>query len=70
MAVVTLTVVRDELEAEVVCGKLRANGINCSHRRTDVGAAVWTGTFAPGGPVAVLVDDADLESARSLLLLP
>jgi hypothetical protein len=56
---VTLTVLRDELEADMVCGKLRANGIDCSYRKTDFAAGAWTGSLASGGPIAVLVQDKD-----------
>ena len=44
-----LTVVHDEAEAEVVCGPLRANGIECSYK-TDLAAGTWTSGFARGGP--------------------
>jgi Putative prokaryotic signal transducing protein len=66
MAAVTLTVVPNELEAEVICGSLRANGIACTYRKTDM-AAGWTmGTIA-GGPIEVLVDESDLAAARELV---
>jgi putative signal transducing protein len=67
VAVVTLTVVHDESEAEMVSGLLRANGIECSYRKTDIAAGAWTGGFARGGPVEVLVTDDDLVAARALL---
>jgi hypothetical protein len=38
VALARLTVVHDEAEAEVVFGLLRANDIECSHRKTDVAA--------------------------------
>lgn len=69
MRAVRLTVVRDELEAEMMCGKLRANGITSSYRKTDFGAAAWTGTLASGGPVEILVEKADLLAAKRLLLI-
>ena len=64
-----MTVVEDEMEAEALCGLLRTNGIKCSYRRTDRSAAVGTygGGYAIAGPTEVLVDDADLDSARELL---
>jgi hypothetical protein len=69
MGVVAVTVVEDEMEAEALCGLLRTNGIKCSYRRTDRSAAVGTygGGYAIAGPTEVLVDDADLDSARELL---
>lgn len=66
MSAVTLTVVHDEMEADVVCGLLQANDIECFHRKTDV-AGAWTTGFARGGPIEVLVDERDLAAARALL---
>lgn len=69
MAGVTLTVVADEMEAEALCGMLRASGITCSYRRTDTSAAIGTygGGFAIAGPTEVLVAEGQLEEARKLL---
>ena len=67
VTLVTLTVVHDEAEAEIVCGLLRANGIECSYRKTDVAAGSWTGGFARGGPVELLVNREDVVRARELL---
>ena len=66
MSAVTLTVVHDEMEADVVCGMLRANAIECSHRKTNV-AGAWTVGFASGGPIEILVDELDLAAARELV---
>ena len=64
--VVVVTVVPTEAEAEMVCGLLRANGIECAYRDT---AAIDSQLedFAPAGPREILVREADLEDARSLL---
>jgi hypothetical protein len=66
---VTLAVVGDELEAEVLCGLLRTNGIKCSYRRSDMsaGAGTYGGGFAIAGPTEVLVGEADVEAARKLV---
>jgi hypothetical protein len=64
---VTLTVVHDEAEAELLCGLLRANGVGCSYRKTDIAAGAWTGAFARGGPIEVVVDERDEVAARDLL---
>lgn len=64
---VTLTVVHDEAEAEMLCGMLRANGIECSYRKTDIAAGAWTGGFARGGPIEVLVGERDRSAALELL---
>ena len=69
MAPIRLTVVTDEMAAEVLCGRLRASGIKCAHRKTDSAAAIsaYGGGFAVAGPTEVLVDERDLEDARKLL---
>lgn len=68
----TLTVVGDEMEAEMICGLLRANGIECFHRRTDPASAI--SAFAVGnsmaGPTEIVVNERDLEAARKLLPEP
>jgi Putative prokaryotic signal transducing protein len=67
MAHVVIAVVRDEMEADMVCGMLAANGIRGWYQKTNVGAAIWTGTMATIGPIQVLVNDRDGEEARRLL---
>jgi hypothetical protein len=69
VAPVRLTVVADELEAEVLCGYLRSSGIQCDLRKTDRAAAIGTysGGWAMAGPVEVVVDERDLVEARNLL---
>jgi len=63
---VVLTVVPGETEAELLCGLLRANGIECGYRDTDAIDSPIEG-FITSGPREVLVHEADLESARALL---
>ena len=69
---VKLTVVGDEMEAEMLCGLLRSQGIACSHRKTNVAGAIAaeSGGFAIAGPTEVLVHQSDLEAARELLQRP
>jgi hypothetical protein len=65
---VTLTYVGDEMEAEMLCGLLRTNGIDCSYRRSDMGAgAAYGGGSSIAGPTEVLVHERDLAEARKLL---
>ncbi len=64
---VRLTVVANEPLAELVCSFLRAEGIRCGHRITDVGAGAGDGV-PTGGPREVLVGATDLEAARQVLL--
>ena len=64
--IVVVTVVSDETEAEIVCGLLRSNGIECGYRDTE---AIETPLeeFIAAGPREILVREADLEDARSVL---
>lgn len=61
-----LTIVQTEPAAELLCSFLRAEGIRCGHRITDVGAGAWDGVPS-GGPREVLVDPDDLAAARAVL---
>ena len=72
MALVMLTTVANELEAEMLCGELRANGIICSQRNASIGGALYGGAvagaiFGQASPTEVLVDEQQLEEARKLL---
>ncbi len=67
MAAVRVAVVPDAVTAEVVCGLLRRNGIECFHRRTDVGAGAADGSSSSAGPTEVLVDEQDADAARAVL---
>jgi putative signal transducing protein len=61
-------VVSNDLEAEMLCGLLRENGIECAYRKT--GPAANIGAFAvvgQGGPTEVFVDETRLGEARKLL---
>jgi Putative prokaryotic signal transducing protein len=62
---VRLTIAGDESGAEVICGLLRAEGIPCFYRVTNVGAE--TIFLGPGGWQEVLVNEEDLRRARELL---
>jgi hypothetical protein len=63
MGVVTLTVVQNEPEADVVVGLLRASGIKSFHRTTNFPASAY-GSMSP---VEVVVDESDLARAQKLL---
>ena len=64
---VRVTIVANEVEADLVCSFLRETGIRCAHRVTNMGAGAWDGVPNIGGPREILVDPADLEEARSAL---
>ena len=63
---VRLTIVGTEFEAETICGFLRADGISCEHRQTDVGAGATEATGSVG-PREIIVPAEELERARELL---
>ena len=63
---VVLTIVPNEPEAEILCGLLKANGIDCDYRETDSIDSPIEG-FVPAGPQEVRVRAEDLEAARALL---
>jgi hypothetical protein len=65
--VVHLTVVSNEVEAELLCSRLRHRGIKCLHRTTPFAAGVGEGLPGMAGPREVLVRATDLRSARELL---
>jgi hypothetical protein len=67
VSLVGVTVVANEPEAELVCGMLRADGIECTYRQTNFGAGTADG-FSFGGPREILVDESDVDRARSLLV--
>ena len=64
---VRLTIVQTEPAAELLCTFLRAEGIRCGHRITDIGAGAWDGVPS-GGPREILVDRSDLDVARQALV--
>jgi hypothetical protein len=65
---VPLTVVPNEAEAEVVCGLLRANGVECEYRQTSFGAGTMDGLR--GGPQEIFVAEDDATTARALIEAP
>jgi Putative prokaryotic signal transducing protein len=67
MALVTLTVVSTEVEADMLCGMLRAHEISCTFRLTDLAAGMADASFAMGTPREVLVEEEQLQEARKLL---
>jgi hypothetical protein len=63
---VVVTVVSGPPEAEIVCGLLRTNGIECASRDTaQIDSPLED--FTEAGPREILVHAADLETARALL---
>jgi hypothetical protein len=72
MGLVTLTVVANEMEADMLCGLLRANGIECTHQSGGTfagsfGSAVTGAVFGEAAPTEVVVEETQLAEARKLL---
>jgi len=63
---VRLTIVSGEMEAETLCGLLRSAGLECGHRVTEETDSPLE-NFAADGPREILVHEADLAAARTLL---
>ena len=63
---VVLIRVSDEIQAEMFCGLLRSNGIQCGHRETQAIDSPLE-DFTGAGPREILVHADDLETARELL---
>jgi hypothetical protein len=64
--IVRLTVVSNEVEAEVVRSLLRTEGIESTQSTTNYGAGA-TDAVGSGGPRQILVRAEDLETARALI---
>ena len=64
---VRVTIVPNELSADLVCSFLRAEGIKCAHRVTNVAAGSLDGVPGMGGAREVVVAEADAEAARAIL---
>ena len=64
---VVLTVVSGEPEAQILCGLLETNGIECAYRDTEAIDSPLE-EFTAAGPREILVHASDLDAARELLL--
>jgi len=62
---VTVAVVPNEAEAEIILGLLRSNGIEASHRGSAMNQSVLP--MGATSPVEVVVDESDAAQARELL---
>ncbi|HEU5215340.1 MAG TPA: DUF2007 domain-containing protein [Gaiellaceae bacterium] len=63
---VVVKVVSGESEAQVVCGLLRSAGIECGYRDTEAIDSPLE-DFMAAGSREILVNQADLETAKELL---
>jgi hypothetical protein len=63
---VVVTVVASGPEADIVCGLLTANGIDCAYRDTEAIESPLE-DFTAAGPREILVRESDLAAARELI---
>ena len=63
---VVLTVVSSGAEADIVCGLLRSNGIDCAYRETEAIESSLE-DFTAAGPREILVHESDLAAGRELI---
>lgn len=66
MALVHLTVVPSEYEAEILCALLRTEQIECEHRSTNLSVGFMDG-MPGGGPREVVVAEQSLARAQEIL---
>jgi hypothetical protein len=65
---VRLTVVGDEIQAEMLTQRLEAAGIGSAYRPLGGNASAYTGPVAPGGfAQEIIVWESSLDAARALL---
>ncbi len=64
---VRVTIVPNEVAADLVCSFLRAEGIKCAHRVTNVAAGSLDGVPGMGGAREIIVAEADVDAARAVL---
>ena len=63
---VVLTVVSGPPEADLLCGLLQSNGIDCAYRDTEAIDSPLE-DFMAAGAQEILVHESDLEAAKELL---
>jgi Putative prokaryotic signal transducing protein len=63
---IVLTVVSGEPEAQILCGLLESNGIECAYRDTEAIDDPLE-DFTASGPREILVRETDLAAARELI---
>jgi type III secretory pathway lipoprotein EscJ len=62
---VTVAVVPNEAEADMILGLLRSNGIEASQRGSTMTQSVWP--MGGTSPIEVVVDESDATEAREIL---
>jgi hypothetical protein len=67
LATTRLTVVGNEIEADLACSLLRSEGIECFSKRTDLSAGMGDASSTIAGPFEIWVEEEDVERATELL---
>jgi hypothetical protein len=62
-----LEVVGSEFEADVICGLLETEGIECSVRKTNLAVGMADASASAAGPREIVVHADDLARAREIL---
>lgn len=62
-----VTIVPNEVAADLLCSFLRAEGIKCAHRVTNVAAGALDGAPGMGGAREILVAASDVDAAEAIL---
>ena len=64
---VVLDVVGSEFEADVICGLLRSEGIECEVQKTNLAVGMADAAASAAGPREIVVHAEDLARAREIL---
>jgi hypothetical protein len=64
---VVLDVVGSEFEADVICGLLESEGIDCSIQKTNLAVGMADASASAAGPREIVVHAGDLARAREIL---
>jgi hypothetical protein len=64
---VVLDVVASEFEADVICGLLQSEGIDCSIQKTNLAVGMADAAASGAGPREIVVQTEDLARAREIL---
>jgi Putative prokaryotic signal transducing protein len=64
---IRVTAAPNEVAAEVICGRLRSEGIACYYRQADMAQAAYEGSVPSAGWQEIVVAAKDLQRARDIL---
>jgi Putative prokaryotic signal transducing protein len=64
---VVLDVVGSEFEADVICGLLQSEGVDCTIQKTNLAVGMADASASAAGPREIVVQARDLARAREIL---